>query len=196
MSDLTRSVAVRLKSLFYPGRHLVFVLTMALIFLSAGSFTAIWLDSAKTETITGQIEALLNKSNIILVHTEDRGDIELKIPDAAVVKKNEAESRFTSLEVGDRVMVRYRQRPVGVGEAKTVRARSPVARGRIIEMDLDKKFIVLDGEDTHVFYIGPQTVILRKGSLAQLEDLKLGSRAKAEYRDVLAPKLDFLIVYE
>ena len=196
MSDMMRSVVARLKNLFYPGRHLVFVLTMALIFLSAGSFTAIWLDSAKTETITGQIEALLNKSNIILVHTEDRGDIELKIPDAAVVKKNEAESRFTSLEVGDRVMVRYRQRHVGVGEAKTVRARSPVARGRIIEMDLDKKFIVLDGEDTHVFYIGPQTVILRKGSLAQLEDLKLGSRAKAEYRDVLAPKLDLLIVYE
>ncbi len=134
--------------------------------------------------------------NIVLIHTDDRSDVELKVPDAAVVKKNDAESRFTSLEIGDSVRIRYRQRHIGLGEAESVRARSPVVRGRIIGMDIDKKFIVLDGKDTYVFYIGPQTIILRKGALAQLEDLKLGSLAKAEYRDVLAPKLDFLIVDE
>ena len=165
------------------------------VILSAGSFTVIWLDSAQTKTITGQIKALY-EPNTILVHTDDRSDIELKVPVAATVKKNDAESRFTSLEIGDSVRVRYLQRHVGLGEVESVRARSPIARGRIIEMDLDKKFIVLDGDDAHVFYIGPQTIILRKGSLAKLEDLKLGSFAKAEYRDVLAPKLDFLIVDE
>ena len=195
MSELTRSIVARLKSVFYPGRHLVFILAMALIFLSAGSFTVMWLDSAQTKTITGQVKALY-EPNIILVHTDDRSDVELKVPVAATVTKNEAESRFTSLEIGDSVRVRYLQRHVGLGEAKSVRARSPIARGRIIEMDLDKKFIVLDGDDAHVFYIGPQTIILRKGSLAKLEDLKLGSFAKAEYRDALAPKLDFLIVDE
>ena len=194
MSELTRSIVARLKSVFYPGRHLVFILAMAVI-LSAGSFTVIWLDSAQTKTITGQIKALY-EPNTILVHTDDRSDIELKVPVAATVKKNDAESRFTSLEIGDSVQVRYLQRHVGLGEVESVRARSPIARGRIIEMDLDKKFIVLDGDDAHVFYVGPQTIILRKGSLAKLEDLKLGSFAKAEYRDVLAPKLDFLIVDE
>lgn len=195
MSDLTKSVVARLKSVIYNGRHLVFMIAMALIFLSAGSFTVIWLDSTQTITISGQIKSL-SKPNIVLIHTEGRRDIELKFPDAAVVKKDDAKSRFTSLEVGDSVQVRYLQRPVGLGEIESVQARSPVASGRIIEMDLDKKFIVLDGEDRHVFYIGPQTVILRKGSLAKLEDLKLGSLARAEYRDVLAPKLDLLIVEE
>lgn len=195
MSEFIGSVVARLKRTFYPGRHLVFILAMAFIFLSAGSFTVIWLDSAETAAITGQIK-VLSEPNVILIQVDDGAEIELRVPDAAVIKKNAAESRFTSLEIGDSVRVRYLQRPIGPGEAQSIKASSPIAIGRIIEMDLDKKFIVLEGENDHVFYVGPQTVILRKGSLAKLEDLKLGSRATVEYRDVADPKLDFLIVDE
>lgn len=195
MSDLAGSVVTKLKSIFYNGRHLVFIAIMVVVVLSAGSITVIWLDSAETKTVTGSIKHL-GEPNIVLVDTDGQGDIELKLPGAAVVTKDDARSRFTSLTVGDTVKIRYLQRHVGIGEIDSLQASSPVARGRIIEMDLDKKFIVLNGKDTHVFYIGPQTVILRKGSLAQLEDLKLGSLARAEYRDTLAPKLDLLVVEE
>ncbi len=193
MSDLAESVVTKLKSVFHNGRHLVFIAIMAVIVLSAGSI--IWLDSAETKTVTGSIKRL-GEPNIVLVDTEGQDDIELKLPGVAVVTKDDARSRFTSLSVGDTVKIRYLQRRTGVGEIDSLQASSPVASGRIIEMDLDKKFIVLNGKDTHVFYIGPQTVILRKGSLAKLEDLKLGSLARAEYRDALAPKLDLLVIEE
>lgn len=177
----------------FVGRHFVFVIMMILIVFSAGSATILWSTPLETEAIVGEIKEVVGSSEIV-VSRYNRKDLLLRVPTTADVRKNKARSRVTSLEVGDTVRVKYHARPVGLAEAEVVYATSPFITGRVTNIDLEIRSIAIEGKLSRVFAVRDQTVILLNGSLAHLYDLKVGMRAKAEYRDVRDPQLDLLLV--
>ncbi len=184
---------MKIKTYLFSAQHVIFLAIMMLLFLSAGSLTVIWLDSAQTKNVVGEIKKLV-EPNYLIIMAREQDDLQIKVPNDAKVVKNKANSRYSSLEPGDTVDIQYTVRPVGPPEADSVRASSPIASGSVIEMDIDKRYIVLEGAEVHLFYVGQQTVILRNGSLARLSDIKLGAFVTAEYRDKDDPKLDLLII--
>lgn len=174
------------------ARHMIFILIMTVITVSAGSATVIWRGSAETRTAVGEIKSVTGSSGII-VSRYNKEDLVLRVPKIATVQKDKGMSRVSSLEVGDTVRLKYIVRPVGPLEAKVIRATSPFIQGHITDIDLEAKTIAIEGKLSRVFVVRDQTVILRNGSLAHLYDLEVGMRAKAEYRNVLDPLLDLLL---
>lgn len=177
------------------ARHFIFVVIMIIITVSAGSATVIWRGSAETRTAVGEIKSV-NSSSEITVARYNKEDLVLRVPKIATVQKDKADSRVSSLEVGDTVRLTYIVRPIGPLEAKVVRATSPFIQGHITEIDLEAKTIAIEGKLSRVFVVRDQTVILKNGSLAHLYDLEAGMIAKAEYRNVLDPQLDLLLTEE
>jgi len=177
------------------ARHMIFIVIMIVIMVSAGSATVFWRGAAETKTAVGEVKSV-NGSSEIVVARYNKDDLVVRVPTAATVQKDKADSRVSSLEVGDTVRLTYIVRPIGPLEAKVIRATSPFIQGHIAQIDLEAKTIAIEGELSRVFVVRDQTVILKNGSLAHLYDLEVGMTAKAEYRNVLDPQLDLLLTEE
>jgi hypothetical protein len=167
---------------------------MLLVMIWGASGTVWWRDNVVVRQVSGEIQKIQG-TNQIVVKAADSDNLVIRVPSTAAVWKGKSPSRASSLEIGDKVRIRYISRPIGRPEAVKVNATIPTVKGRISKIDLGRETVYITTDrEIYKFVVRDETVIMQNGSLARLDDLKWGSTAKAEYRNSLDPQLDFLLV--
>ena len=166
----------------------------ALLLLLAIGAGALLLGASGSKTAVGEIK--LADGGSLVVSRYDDVDLRISLSNATTIRRDENSASAGALQPGDSVRVEYESGWWREDTAVEILAKSPFMKGRLIDIDVSAREIVIKGFTVRLFKVTEQTVILRDGSLLKLKSLERGLEVRAEFSNTDRPKLDRLTVTE